>query len=821
MNDIWVILSQNGLYLTLALLGSIAACLLIRYGVSWKQSGLRTERVKKRQKIVVLLGAIAFGMSHILAPLALELPVSGDYYVLHLLFTIGGCLGAVSLAIRYALTPSNGSTRFFLTGLLVSLTVLLFDYANAILLFHEVVVWNPDLVALTAGLAFCIGFSVIRLFALSNRNREQGLSSRWSLFGVVFCGIALFGIPLLAVLSLLPLDTYAEAGEIGANRAYLVPYIVMLIVIVGLAAIPDNFLRVREKLQSRKMQEREQHYISLYEHNPDGVLEFDHRGTVTGMNARAEAIAKKLGKKMLGEPFTDLFTGEQRRLVAEHLKYVLSGKPGTIEIDVRGIDHYIQSYALTSLPIVVDRQVVGAYSMAKNITKRKRDQETIRHLAYHDELTGLANRRSFEVTLERYTHYGDRKPEPFTLLFVDLDRFKRVNDFFGHAFGDLVIKHSAKLIKDSLPNGAFLARMGGDEFTAILPGIHRRSEVEKCAARIVERFDESLEIGKHTVKLSASVGIALYPEDGLSGELLTKHADSAMYEAKQNGSSQYRFYDPVSDRNSLEEILLEQDLEQALEHNQLRLVYQPKFDIRSGRATGYEALLRWDHPVQGEISPLRFIPLAEKSGMIVPIEQWVLRTACLQAKRWEEAGLETLPIAVNISQVHLMKPDIFESIMQTLHETGFDPNLLELEITESAMMHNEEHVIDILEKLKETGISVSMDDFGTGYSSLSYLHSLPINSLKIDRSFIRKMTTDRDSKAIAEMIISMARQLQLKIIAEGVETLEQVSMLQELRCYDVQGFYYSRPLSPEQVGRMDVLPLNNSAMQQNSLNSNR
>ncbi len=804
MNDIWVILSLNGLYLALSLLGSVAACVLIRYGVSWKQSGLRTEKVKKRQRTVVLLGAVAFGVSHILAPLSLELPVSNDYYVLHLLFTVLGCLGAMSLAIRYALMPATGSTRFFLTGLFMSITILLFDYVNVVLLFHKIAVWNPDLVAMTAGLTFCIGFSVIRLFALSNRNREHGLNSRWSLFAVIFCGLALFGIPILAVLSVLPLETYSAAGEIGEGRAYLIPYLVMLVVVCGLVGIPDNLLRVRERLQSRKIQEREQHYISLYEHNPDGVLEFDNRGVVTGMNARAEFIAKKLGQKMLGSRFTDLFAGEQRRIVAEHMKLVLGGKPGTAEIDVRGVDHYIQSFALTSLPIVVDRQVVGAYSIVKNITKRKRDQETIRHLAYHDELTGLANRRSFEVTLERYTHYGEQKPEPFTLIFVDMDRFKRVNDFFGHAFGDLVIKHAGKLIKDSLPNGAFLARMGGDEFTAILPGIHRRAEVEKCADRIVKRFDEPFELGKHTVKLSASVGIALYPEDGLSGELLTKHADSAMYEAKQNGSSQYRFYDPVSDRSSLEEILLEQDLEHALEREQLRLLYQPKFDIRSGRATGYEALLRWNHPVHGEIPPLRFIPLAEKNGMIVPIEQWVLRTACRQAKSWEAQGFETLPIAVNISQVHLMKPDIFESIMNTLQETDFDPNLLELEITESAMMHNEEHVIEILEKLKDTGISVSMDDFGTGYSSLSYLHSLPINSLKIDRSFIRKMTTDRDSKAIAEMIISMARQLELKIVAEGVETLEQVAMLQELRCYDVQGFYYSKPLSPEQIGQMRV-----------------
>lgn len=804
MNDIWEILSSNWVYLTIALLGSITACVLIVYGGAWKQSELRTSRVKKRQGIFILLAAAAFSIDHIIAPVSLELEVNYDYYTFHLIFTVIGCLLATSLAIRYAAVQTNGSVRFFVTGLILSSTILLFDYANVMLLFRDLAVWNPDLILMNVALTFCIGFAAIRLVTLSNRNREHGLHSRWSVPGIILCAIALFGIPILCVLSVLPLHDYNAVGEIGADRAFLIPYIAMLVLVCSLIAIPDNFVHIRGKLQSQKLKEREQHYISLYEHNPDGVLEFDARGVITRMNTQAEAIAKKSGKKLLDTRFSDLFSGEQRRIVAEHMKLVLSGRPGTAEIDMRGVDGHIQSYALTSLPIVVDRQVVGAYSIAKNITKRKRDQETIRHLAYHDELTGLSNRRSFEVTLERYTNYGDKKPEPFTLLFIDLDRFKRVNDFFGHAFGDLVIKHASRLIKECIPSDAFLARMGGDEFTVILPAVYRREEAEKWAGNIVERFNDPFEIGKHTVKLSASVGISRYPDDGLSSELLTKYADSAMYDAKQNGSAQFRFYDAASDRTSLEEMRLEQELESALEQGQLRLMYQPKFDIRSGEVIGYEALIRWDHPVHGEISPTRFIPMAEKSGMIVPIEQWVLRTACLQAKRWENEGVGTLPIAINVSQVHLMKPDIYETILQTLEDTGFDPKLLELEITESAMMHNEEHVIEILDKLKAAGISVSMDDFGTGYSSLSYLHSLPISCLKIDRSFIRKITTDQDSKAIAEMIISMAKQLDLKIIAEGVETLEQVALLQELQCYNVQGFYYSRPLPPEQISRSAV-----------------
>ncbi|GGO04080.1 putative bifunctional diguanylate cyclase/phosphodiesterase [Saccharibacillus kuerlensis] len=799
MKDILEIVALNWFFLTISLIGSITACIMIAYGTSWRHSELRTGRVRRRQGLVVLLGTAAFSIDHIVAPLSLNLEINSDYYAIHLIFTVIGCFTATWLAIRYAVVSANSPSRFFVTGIIVSSTILLFDYANVIFLFRDLAVWNPDLVAMTTALTFCTGFAVIRLLTLSNRNREHGLHSRWTVWGIILCGLGLYSIPLLCILSVLPLDLYTQSGEIGANRAFLHPYIYTLFIICLLVAIPDNFVHVREKLQRKKMIEREQHYISLYEHNPDSVLEFDSEGIVTGMNTRAEGVMKKLGKKVMGVRFSEIFSAEQQRIVNEHMKLVLSGKTGTTEVDLQGPDGYTESYALTSLPIWVGHHIVGAYSIAKNITKRKRDQETIRHLAYHDELTGLANRRSFEVTLERYTNYGSSKPIPFTLLFVDLDRFKRLNDFFGHAFGDLVIKYAGRLIKESIPADAFLARMGGDEFTVILPSVHESDDIKKWAGLIVERFNEPFDIGKHTAKLSASVGIARYPEDGLVGELLTKHADAAMYVAKQNGSAQYRFYDADSDRNSQEEIRLEQELEDAVEQNQLRLLYQPKFDIRSGETIGYEALVRWHHPVLGEIPPLRFIPLAEKNGMIVPIEQWVLRTACLQAKSWQSEGHPPLPIAVNISQVHLMKPDIYETILQTLSETNFDPTLLELEITESAMMHNEEHVIEILDKLKAAGISVSMDDFGTGYSSLSYLHSLPITCLKIDRSFIRKITTDKDSKAIAEMIISMAKQLELTIIAEGVETLEQVALLEELQCYNVQGFYYSRPLSPEQI----------------------
>ncbi|WP_157272832.1 putative bifunctional diguanylate cyclase/phosphodiesterase [Paenibacillus daejeonensis] len=433
------------------------------------------------------------------------------------------------------------------------------------------------------------------------------------------------------------------------------------------------------------------------------------------------------------------------------------------------------------------------------ISRARQDGVTIWNLAYRDELTGLPNRRAFNDALDTYMSTETGPPTALTLFFIDLDKFKRINDLFGHAAGDLVLQVSADKLKACLPPECMLARMGGDEFTVLLPGEHGVPELKQLASRIVKAFEAPFQAGLHTVKLSASVGIARCPEEGIDASTLLGAADTAMYAAKENGSSQYQFYDPLRDQNGHRQLMLEQDLESAICTGQLRLMYQPKIDIRDGRTIGLEALVRWQHPTLGLVPPMQFIPLAEKTGLIVPLEQWVIREVCRQMKLWQETAALYMPIAVNISQVHLMRPDMDQFIIQSLEDAGIAREWLEIEITESVMMHNEEHVIDVLNRLKEAGISVSMDDFGTGYSSLSYLSTLPISCLKIDRSFVRKLASDRDSRAIAELIIGLARQLGLKIVAEGVETSEQVHLLKELQCYNAQGFYYSKPMPPEQA----------------------
>ncbi|CQR58987.1 putative bifunctional diguanylate cyclase/phosphodiesterase [Paenibacillus riograndensis] len=788
------LLNMNWLQLALALLASLAACTLIVFGTVPFRTHAQGLQVCFTRTKMILLGTATFSASHILIPLSINLPLAPEYYILHLLFTMAGCWAATYFGIWYSSMPRSYAGRHFSISLAIAGIILVFDYLNIIFLFRDYVVWKPVLVLMTAASALSLCLAILRVLVISNRNREYQLHSKATVPGIVLCAAGLLLIPLLCAFSVLPVGNPAPGSYLQ-----LTPYILTLFICSGLYIIPDAYRDTRQERQNRRIIETEQHYMSLFEYNPDSVLAFDAQGIVTGLNRKAELLARQLGLELVGRHFSDLFEGEYHALAQHHYRHVLRGQSSTIELELRNPAGGMLTFWLTSLPIVVEAVPVGIYSIIKDITKNKKDQETIRHLAYSDELTGLANRRSFHNLLLEHTEHTGVPAYPFTLFFIDLDRFKRINDLFGHSFGDKVIQQAAGKLKRCLPSSCSIARMGGDEFTVLVPHLRSRAEMESLAASIVEEFAHPFEVGNHSVKLSASVGIARFPEDGLDADSLVKHADTAMYSAKENGSFQYQFYDAERDQTSLERIILENDLEQSLDNDQIRLFYQPKIDIRSGEIVGLEALVRWQHPLLGMIPPLEFIPLAEKSGFIIPLEQWVLRTACAQVKTWEQEGRQVVPVAVNVSQIHLMKPDIFQSIMSTIHELDFDTQLLELEITESAMMHNEEHVISILNDLRRAGISVSMDDFGTGYSSLSYLQSLPIGCLKIDRSFVRKITTDTDSRAIAEMIISMAKQLGLTIVAEGVETEEQVALLKEIQCYNAQGFYYSKPVSADEI----------------------
>jgi diguanylate cyclase (GGDEF)-like protein len=435
-------------------------------------------------------------------------------------------------------------------------------------------------------------------------------------------------------------------------------------------------------------------------------------------------------------------------------------------------------------------------SLVRSVDEHKRLEALLQHQASHDTLTGLPNRALLQDRLKQAIATATRSPSPIWIIFVDLDRFKLVNDSLGHKAGDAMLKQVAARLQSAVRESDTVARLGGDEFVLILP--ERVDGSGSLSAAVVQRILDAVAgpmiIEGHEFVTTCSMGIAVYPDDGADGETLMTRADIAMYSAKEVGRNNFRFYAPAMDARLLERLRLEGELRHALERNELELHYQPQVDLRSGRIVGMESLIRWNHPELGMIPPGKFISLAEETGLIVPIGAWVMRTACAQNQAWQRAGLGRLRVAVNLSARQFAQKNLAESIMNVLDETGLAAQDLEIELTESLVMTDVERAVGVLRDLKEIGVQLSIDDFGTGYSSLSYLKRFPIHVLKIDQSFVRDIAAGTDDAAIVALIISLAHSLKLNVIAEGVETPEQLAYLNQHGCDEMQGYLFSKPV---------------------------
>ncbi len=438
--------------------------------------------------------------------------------------------------------------------------------------------------------------------------------------------------------------------------------------------------------------------------------------------------------------------------------------------------------------------VVGTVGIARDITRRKRMEEEIRHMAQHDALTGLPNRRLFLDILHVELAQARRHRDKRAVLFLDLDRFKEVNDTLGHEAGDRLLQHVSARLSQTVRESDTVARIGGDEFNMVLADLGRSEDASEIARKIVDSIREPIQLNGHELHMTTSVGISIYPDDSEEIETLLRYADIAMYHAKENGRNTFRFYNPSINIRSLERMKLESYLHQTVKRGELSVVYQPQVDIRTRRISYAEALVRWNHPQRGHLEPGEFIPLAEETGFITTIDEWVLRTVCAQAAAWKQEGLNAFCMTVNLSARQFQSPDLVGMISSVLEETGMPPDCLDLEVTESTAMHNVERSASLLRELQGMGVHVSIDDFGTGYSSLNYLKKLPIERLKIDKSFIRDIATDPDDRAIISAVTSMAHQMGIKTVAEGVETEEQFAFVKAAGCDEVQGYLVSRPV---------------------------
>ncbi len=455
-----------------------------------------------------------------------------------------------------------------------------------------------------------------------------------------------------------------------------------------------------------------------------------------------------------------------------------------------------------SRPQLVGDCRVGRVFSFRDITDAARAEQRIRYQAFHDSLTGLPNRNLLNECLSEALDRGQDNTRKLAVMFLDLDRFKTINDTLGHAIGDQLLQGVATRLKASLSEKDIIARWGGDEFTIILPEVSSVVAASKIAEEIIQTLKPVFSIENHHLHISTSIGIALSPQDGDDGETLIKHADSALYRAKEKGRNTYEVYTPAFDILASELLDLENRLHRALERDEFMINYQPKVNIKTGEIKGMEALVRWNHPELGLVSPSKFIPIAEDTGLIMPIGEWVLKTACAQNQAWIASGLSAIPVAVNLSLRQFQQPDLVEKIAEVLFQTGLEAQYLTLEITETVAMLDVDFTRQLLRDLKNMGVNIALDDFGTGYSSLSYLKQFPLHTLKIDRSFVKDLALEPADIAIARAVIALGHGLHLNVVAEGVETQEQLDCLRMLDCEEIQGYLFSRPLSPEDATQL-------------------
>ena len=554
-------------------------------------------------------------------------------------------------------------------------------------------------------------------------------------------------------------------------------------------------------------------YRGLLEAAPDAMVVVNQTGEIVLLNLQAEKQFGYRRDELLGQKVTNIIPhGFAERLVADGLRSAedaLAQQIGTgIELTARRKDGSDFPIELMLSPLESAEGVLVTAAI-RDISLRKRAESASRtmalqmaHSAQHDFLTGLPNRMLLSDRIDRAIAFAPRHLNKVAVLFLDLDGFKHINDSLGHTAGDKLLQSIAQRLVDSVPTADTVSRQGGDEFVVLLSEVEHAEDAAITARKMLRAVAEVHSIDQRDLHITTSIGVSVYPDDGGDAETLIKNADMAMYQAKENGPQNYRFFTPAMNVRAVERQSIEESLRRGLERHEFALHYQPKVDLRSGRITGVEALVRWKHPTRGVVPPAQFIPVAEDSGLIRPLGAWVLREACQQARQWVRAGLPTTTMAVNVSAIEFREDGFLADLFAILDETGLDPRLLELELTESVLMKRAESTASMLQILREAGVKVAIDDFGTGYSSLSYLRKFPVDTLKVDQSFVRQISTDSDDTAIVTAVIGMARSLNLRVVAEGVETPEELAFLQAHECDEAQGYFFSRPLPAEQCAHL-------------------
>jgi diguanylate cyclase (GGDEF)-like protein/PAS domain S-box-containing protein len=541
----------------------------------------------------------------------------------------------------------------------------------------------------------------------------------------------------------------------------------------------------------------------------DAVMSTDFNGRMTFLNVVAERLTGWSREKAAGRPLEEVFhliDGVTRKLVSNPMRRAIKENktvgltPNCILVRHDGFEAAIEDSAAP----IHDRQgqVTGAVMVFHDVSTARELSLRMSHLAQHDSLTDLPNRVLLNDRLSQAMAIAQRGKTRLGLLYLDVDRFKTINDSLGHAIGDRLLQSIAQRLPACVRYADTVSRQGGDEFVILLSQLTQAQDAAVIAEKILASLSVPHEIEQHTLYVTVSIGVVSFPDDGPDADTLLKNADFAMYQAKESGRNCYQFFKPEMNAKAAQRQSIENGLRLALERKGFLLHYQPKFDLQTGAITAVEALVRWHHPMRGVLPPSEFIPIAEESGLIVPLGKWVLREACRQAKAWQDAGLKGISMAINVSAVELRAKDFVEGVRAILRETGCDPSCIELELTETFLLQDPSSTAMVIETLKTIGVRFALDDFGTGYSSLSYMRRFPIDTLKIDQSFMRDVVSDSDNASIVQAVIGMGKSLHMSVVAEGVETGGQLHFLQEHACPEGQGYYLARPAIAKHVTRL-------------------
>lgn len=793
---------SNTYYLPLVLLSIIIAIIASFAALN---IGIRINRAKKLAKLIWLLsGAFAMGMGiwsmHFIAMLAFHLAIPVSYNTKMVIVSVIPAVISSGLALFIISRPIMSKRQVFLGSFFIAAGIVSMHYTGmAAMEMGAEIVYNPYLWVLSAIIAFIASLVAICLLFYVSHNANTPRIWLRKVLSAFIMGFAISGMHYagMSAASFKPHHHHDLSGSAfdGTFLAYTIG--ISMLIIFALVFI-SIFIDTRFESQSI---ESERKFRSVIESANDAIILADKNGRIISWNNGAQSI--------FGYEESEVVGNELQIIIAERFRdahrismerYLISGNPRVIgkTVELNGVRKSGDEFPIElSIATWLEEGNIYFSSIIRDITERKHTEEKINQMVYIDPLTGLSNRLLLNEHLSQAIDQANETKQTIGVMFLDLDRFKYINDTLGHAIGDQLLIEVANRILTCLDTNDKVYRQGGDEFIFLLPNTNTVVATEK-ARKIVELFSHSFMLNGYEVYITPSIGIAIYPADGSDLETLIKNADTAMYRVKEQGKNNFQFYTKEMNDIIAKKMKLEVALRKALVRNEFKVFYQPQINVITQKLIGVEALIRWQHPELGMIPPNDFIPLAEETGLIIPIGEWVLHEACRQNKTWQNEGHPKIRVSVNISSRQFHKSNLVAKVKDVLNVTKLNPKYLELELTES-IIQDTKNAISTMYQLKEMGIHLSIDDFGTGYSSLSYLKTLPINNLKIDQSFIRNILTDSKDASLVESIINMAHNLDLKVIAEGVENIEHLHFLKSQKCNEAQGYLISRPIPAEEM----------------------